>query len=354
MPPEVDPPVSDESVSVVPFERGDAHASPDDVARVAALAQRLRENVERAIVGKPSAIDHLIVCLFCEGHALIEDVPGVGKTTLARAVAKSISGEFRRIQFTPDLLPSDISGISFFDQRAGDFRFRHGPVFANLVLADEINRATPRTQSAMLEAMEERTVTVEGETVELPRPFLVLATENPIELEGTFPLPEAQLDRFLLRIGLGYPTHAEEDEILRRHHGGSALDAVETIATPSEIVAAAGVCRRLFVSADVTHYVSGIVRATRDHEAVALGGSPRASLALYHAAQARAAMSNRHFVTPDDVRDVAGAVLGHRILLSPESQLRGRDVAAVVREAIATVPVPVEGAIGVPQPARQA
>lgn len=324
----------------------DFRISDEEVAQVASLHRRVSGNIARAIVGKADAVELLFVCLLCEGHALIEDVPGVGKTTLARAVAKSFSGEFRRIQFTPDLLPSDISGISFFDQRLGDFRFRPGPVFANIVLADEINRATPRTQSALLEAMEERTVTVEGDTMELPRPFLVLATENPIELEGTFPLPEAQLDRFLMRIGLGYPDHAEEDEIVSRHRDGTPLDNVDAVASGSELIEAMGICRRVHLGEELTHYVTTIVRSTRRHSAVSLGGSPRASLALSRTVQALAAIRGRSYVMPDDVKAVAHAVLAHRIILSPDASLRGRDAGTVLNEVLADVPVPVEGRIG--------
>jgi len=332
----------------------DVTAGPDlDAIAVADLRTRITENISRAIVGKEAAIELLLICLLCEGHALIEDVPGVGKTTLARAAAKTFSGEFRRIQFTPDLLPSDISGISFFDQRQGDFRFRAGPVFANIVLADEINRATPRTQSALLEAMEERTVTVEGETMELPRPFLVLATENPIELEGTFPLPEAQLDRFLVQIRIGYPSHEEEDEILRRHHGGPLLDLVEPVATVAELSDATAFCRTIHAGDEMAHYVTSLVRATREHEAVELGASPRASLALLRTAQARAALHGRPFITPDDVKALIPSVLTHRVILSPEARLRGRNITSVLDEVAASVPVPVEGRIGLrAEPAR--
>jgi MoxR-like ATPase len=324
----------------------DAAGRIPDVSAVADLRARLEANIQKAIVGKSAAIELLLICLLCEGHALIEDVPGVGKTTMARAAAKTFDGEFRRIQFTPDLLPSDISGISFFDQRQGDFRFRAGPVFANIVLADEINRATPRTQSALLEAMEERTVTVEGETMALPRPFLVLATENPIELEGTFPLPEAQLDRFLVQLRLGYPTHDEEDEILKRHQAGLPLDHVEPIASTTELIDAALICRSVFVDDEIGHYVTTLTRATREHDAVELGASPRASLALLHTAQARAALQGRSFVMPDDVKALLQPVLAHRIILSPEARLRGRDVGAVIAEIANNIPVPVEGRIG--------
>jgi MoxR-like ATPase len=340
-----------ETNEIHPLKRGDTQPL-ETVDSVAELCERVQANIARAIVGKHEATELLLICLLCEGHALIEDVPGVGKTTLARAAAKSFSGEFRRIQFTPDLLPSDISGISFFDQRLGDFRFRPGPVFANLVLADEINRATPRTQSALLEAMEERTVTVEGETMDLPRPFLVLATENPIELEGTFPLPEAQLDRFLLRISLGYPSHDEEDEILTRHRRGLPLDLVETVASGPELIDAGAVCQHVHVGEELTRYITSIVRATRRHDAIALGASPRASLALSRTAQALAAIRRRSFVTPDDVKALVHSVLGHRIILSSDARLRGRDTAMVLDEIAASVPVPVEGRIGLPPDAR--
>ncbi len=273
-------------------------------------------------------------------------MPGVGKTTLARAVARSIGGEFRRIQFTPDLLPTDVGGLTYFDQKLGDFRFRPGPVFANVVLADEINRATPRTQSALLEAMEERTVTIEGETMSLPRPFLVLATENPIELEGTFPLPEAQLDRFLLKLAVGYPDHDDEDEILARDQAGNPLTDLAAVASPAELVAAGQTARAVHADDGIRHYVTSIVRATREHDAVDLGASPRGSLALFRAAKARAALHGRDMVLPDDVKALVGPVLGHRLILSPEARLRGRDVPRVLAEAVERVPAPVEGRIG--------
>ncbi|MGI8475627.1 MAG: AAA family ATPase [Thermomicrobiales bacterium] len=313
---------------------------------VAVLAASLRANIGRVLVGKDDAVDALFVALLCEGHALIEDVPGVGKTTLARAMAVSIGGEFRRIQFTPDVLPSDIGGISYFDQRLGDFRFRAGPVFANVVLADEINRATPRTQSALLEAMEERTVTVDGETRPLPRPFLVMATENPIELEGTFPLPEAQLDRFLLRLDMGYPTHAEEDLILERHRADSPLSQLRAVTTPDALLAAGAAARDVRTSPEILHYVTTITRATRTHDALDLGASPRASIALHRAAQAWAAIHGRSYVLPDDVKRLAPAVLGHRLTLAPDARLRGRTVTATLAEILATAPVPVEGSVG--------
>jgi MoxR-like ATPase len=321
-------------------------ASAAGFEAVALLAERVIANVERVMIGKRNVTELLLVALLCEGHALIEDVPGVGKTTLARAVACSIGGEFRRIQFTPDLLPTDISGLTYFDQKQSEFRFRPGPLFANVVLADEINRATPRTQSALLEAMQERTVTTEGETMPLPHPFLVLATENPVELEGTFPLPEAQLDRFLLRFAVGYPSHDEEDEILNRDQAGQTLEDLGPVATPPELVAAAHTTRNVHVDPDVRHYVTSIVRATRQHEAVELGASPRASLALYRAAKAMAVLRGRPMALPDDVKQLVGPVLGHRIILSPDSHLRGRNVSTVLDEIVKQTPAPVEGRIG--------
>ncbi len=312
------------------------------ISTVAALGQRVIENVSRVIIGKDAVTELILVALLCEGHVLIEDVPGVGKTTLARAIARSIGGQFRRIQFTPDLLPSDISGLTFFNQRTGEFQFRAGPVFTNILLADEINRATPRTQSALLEAMQERTVTIEGETMPLPRPFLVLATENPVEIEGTFPLPEAQLDRFLLRIVIGYPEPAEEVAMLARFQERNPLDELEPVTTPEELVRAAAACRAVYVEDDLRWYIAEIARATRRHEAIELGVSPRGTLALFHCAQALAALRGRDFVVPDDVKELVTPVLAHRIILSPEARLRGRDARQLLEEIVETVNVPVE------------
>jgi MoxR-like ATPase len=309
---------------------------------VTELSQRIIDNVERVIVGKRAVTEFVLVALLCEGHVLVEDVPGVGKTTLARAIARSIGGQFRRIQFTPDLLPSDISGIVFFNQKTGDFEMRPGPVFGNILLADEINRATPRTQAALLEAMEERTVTIEGETLPLPRPFLVLATENPVELEGTFPLPEAQLDRFLLRIELGYPEPEDELMMLGRFQSSNPLAELTAVTSPEELLEASEACRAIYVDDELRQYIIDIARATRGHETVRLGVSPRGTLALFRASQALAAVRGRGYVVPDDIKLLSSAVLAHRIMLSPETRLRGRSTAQIIQSIVSEVNVPVE------------
>jgi MoxR-like ATPase len=313
-----------------------------DVSAVEAMATRARDNVERVIVGKPGVIDLVLVALLCEGHVLIEDVPGIGKTMLAKSIARSLGCTFRRIQFTPDLLPSDVTGVSIFNQRSQDFEFHAGPIFAQVVLADEINRATPRTQSALLEAMEERQATVEGETRPLPRPFVVLATQNPIELEGTFPLPEAQLDRFLLRLSLGYPSLQDEKKIVRRFRSENPLEDLPAVVDAAELLAMQRLCREVHVAEAVEDYVVNLVRASRLHQSVELGASPRATLALYRSAQALAAVAGRAYVIPDDVKQLAPSVLAHRVLTSAQSRLRGRAVGDIVDEIVASVPVPVE------------
>jgi MoxR-like ATPase len=312
-------------------------------AAVQSVAERLCRNVERALVGKHATVQLAIVALLCEGHLLIEDVPGIGKTTLARSIACSIGGTFRRLQCTPDLLPSDVTGVSVFDQRTALFEFRPGPIFANVLLADEINRATPRTQSAVLEAMQEAQVSVDGVTRPLPRPFVVLATQNPVELEGTFPLPEAQLDRFLMRLSLGYPSQADEEALVARGVAASA-EVLGAVVSAEDVLQAAAEVGRVRLHADVRHYLVQVTRATRTDADVRLGASPRATLALHRASQAWAAVQGRDFVVPDDVKYLAVPVLAHRLIASLEARLRGRDAGAIIEGILDTVPVPVEPA----------
>jgi len=306
------------------------------------MAERVKENVGKVIVGKEEVIELVLVALLCEGHVLIEDVPGIGKTTLAKAVARSLDCTFQRIQFTPDLLPSDLTGVSFFNQKREDFEFRPGPLMAQMLLADEINRATPRTQSALLEAMQERQVTVDGVTRLLPRPFLVLATQNPIELEGTFPLPEAQVDRFLLKIKLGYPTEEEEEEILLRFRTEDPLEALEPVVSSGDLLEVIAQARQIRVEDSVRRYIVTIPRATRGCDFLELGASPRGTLFLYRTSQALAALRGRDYVIPDDVKYLAPYVLGHRLIVSPQTRLRGRSVEDILREIVEEVPVPVE------------
>ncbi len=299
-------------------------------------------NVEKVIVGKREVIELTLVALLCEGHMLIEDVPGTGKTTLAKAIARSLGCSFQRIQFTPDLLPSDVTGIYFFNQKTQEFEFRPGPIMAQVVLADEINRATPRTQAALLEAMQERQVSVDLETKALPRPFLVLATQNPIELEGTFPLPEAQVDRFLMKIKLGYPSEEDENEILLRYEHKDPLETLEPVLSSEALLDLQHKTRTIKVEKSVREYLVRVTRATREHPAVELGVSPRGTLSLYKTVQALAALRGRDYVIPDDVKHLAPSVLIHRIIIHPQTRLRGRTPEQVITEIVDSVPVPVE------------
>ena len=304
------------------------------------FAERVMENVERVIIGKHAEVELTLIALLCGGHVLVEDVPGVGKTSLAKAVARSIGCSFKRLQFTPDMLPSDITGVFIFNQKTSEFEFRPGPIMAQIVLADEINRATPKTQSALLEAMEEQHVTVEGQTFSLPNPFLVLATQNPIEYEGTFPLPEAQLDRFLMRIELGYPRRADEMTVLETQQRAQPLDEIGQVVEVGELVEMQQRTREVYVDRLVREYIVELVNATRQHPDVYLGASPRGSLALDHTAQARATLMGRDYATPDDVKYMAVPTLSHRLIVSPGAGVRNTSTNEVVLELLESVPVP--------------
>jgi MoxR-like ATPase len=310
------------------------------MSNVSTVAKRIIGNIEKVIVGKRQELAQALVALLCDGHVLLEDVPGVAKTMMARALAISTGCMFKRVQCTPDLLPTDVTGASIFNQKAGEFEFRAGPVFSHVLLADEINRATPRTQAALLEAMGERQVTVDGVTHKLSSPFFVIATQNPVDHEGTFPLPEAQLDRFLIRLGLGYPTLEEEGRMLERLEKSHPIDELTPVATAEEIVACQKAIREVYVDEKVRNYILRIVHASREHDDVLLGGSPRASIALLRTSQAVAAVRGQNFVLPDDAKRMARSVLGHRLVLRPESRLRKVTAAAVVDEILDDVPVP--------------
>lgn len=307
---------------------------------VRTLAQKISANVGRVILGKRSEIELALIALFCQGHLLIEDVPGVGKTMLARALAKSLGCSFKRLQFTPDMLPSDVTGVSVFNQKTREFEFRPGPVFAQIVLTDEVNRATPKTQSALLECMEEHQVTVDGMTYPMPQPFMVMATQNPIEYEGTFPLPEAQLDRFMLRVHLGYPGNKDELAMLDAQQFAHPIEEIQQVATAGELIAAQNAVKQVYVDALVKEYILGLIEATRKHPDIYLGASPRGSLALYKTAQARAAVQNRDYVMPDDIKALAEVTLAHRLIVSPAARLKNVDPRAVIDELIHSVAVP--------------
>ena len=306
------------------------------------VAHRIIDEVEKVIVGKRNVIQQTVIAVLCEGHVLLEDVPGLGKTMLARSLAAALGGSFSRVQFTPDLLPTDITGSLVFDPRTSDFSYREGPIVANVLLADEINRAGPRTQSALLEAMEERQVSVERHHVSLPRPFFVIATQNPVELEGTFPLPEAQLDRFLMRISIGYPELEEERAMLRRFRTDAPLESIETVISAPEMVDLIAAVRRVHISDAVEDYLLQIIRASRQHDTLEVGASPRAALALVRASQALAAVNGREFVTPDDVRAMTEPVLAHRVISTAEAELLGKSTSELIAAIVESVPVPVE------------
>lgn len=305
-----------------------------------AVAQRIVDNVSQVIVGKRTVIEHALAALIAQGHILVEDVPGTGKTMLAKSLSLSIGCNFKRIQFTPDLLPSDVAGISVFNQSSGEFQFRPGPIMSEVVLADEINRATPKTQSALLEAMEELQVTVDGETHPLQHPFVVLATQNPIEYEGTFPLPEAQLDRFLMRISLGYPEFEEELAIIEQQEQAHPIDSLVAVAAPADVIGLQEAAKEVYVDRVVREYIVNLTEATREHRDVSLGASPRASLGLFRAARALALVQDRDYVIPDDIKTLAAPVTAHRIILSPSARMRGVRSADLVSDLLNTLTVP--------------
>ena len=306
------------------------------------FARKVRENVQRVFVGKDEAIDLAIIAMLGRGHVLLEDVPGTGKTTLAKTIAASLGLDFKRVQFTPDLVPSDVLGVNIYNAGLGQFEFKAGPIFTQILLADEINRATPRTQSALLEAMQERQVSIDGVTMVLSSPFLVLATLNPVEMEGTFMLPEAQLDRFLLKLSIGYPSDDEEARMLRRFQTGDGAVSVDVCASGDDVEQARDIVDNVRVADHVREYLVSVVRATRNNAQIRLGASPRASLALQHASQALAAIHGRDYVMPDDVKALAAPVLSHRVVLESSMQMRRRDAGQVVEDVVAQIPVPIE------------
>ncbi len=318
------------------------HEVDAKIHRIAEAAELFAKNVGRVIVGKEEAIQSVFIGFLCGGHLLIEDVPGVGKTLLAKAAARSLGCTFKRIQCTPDLLPADVTGLHYFNQKNSEFEFRPGPILANLVLVDEINRAMPRTQSCLLECMQEQQVTVDWHTFPLPRPFLILATQNPIELEGTFPLPEAQLDRFLLRVRLGYPTADEEEAILSRFQETNPFESLPAVLEGGELLELQRLSHQVYVEPSVRGYITSLTRATRGQADIRLGASPRSSLGLYSAAQALAAIQGRSFVIPDDVKALFIPVIAHRLLIKAEARMRGKTETDILREILESLPVPLE------------
>jgi MoxR-like ATPase len=319
----------------------EAHRDPAAVASSAETLERLVDNLARVVHAPAETLRLVVLALVAEGHVIVEDFPGVGKTMLAKSLARSLDLEFSRLQFTPDLLPSDVTGVNVFNQRANEFEFRPGPVFANILLVDEINRASPKTQAALLEAMQESQVTIDGETYVLDRPFMVIATQNPIEYEGTYPLPEAQLDRFSMRLALGYPPLAEEARMLNEQTTAPPLDSLTTVASAAEVKAAIDDARSLFVEESLNRYIVALLRHTRGSSRLALGASPRAGIALLRVAKARALADGRDFVLPDDVKAVARPVLAHRLILAPEARSAGLTAEEIVGEAVEQTPVPV-------------
>lgn len=327
---------------------------PRPTVDIAAVSRRLIANVEQIVVGKRQQIVKVLIAWFCEGHVLLEDVPGVAKTVMARAFSRSVGCTFRRIQCTPDLLPNDVTGGSIFNQKQSEFEFRPGPLFSQLVLVDEINRATPRTQAALLEAMAEGSVTIDGTTHRLTPPFLLIATQNPIDHEGTFPLPEAQLDRFLIKLSLGYPTLDEEIQLLDLVKHENPVDKLQPVITADQLVLCQRAVRTIHVDPKIRRYITEIIHATRNHHDLALGGSPRASIALFRTSQAVAAIRGRQYVEPDDVKNIVAAVLGHRLILRPEARLQNVSVGELIVDILDNVKVPVIEGRGAPAAAREA
>jgi MoxR-like ATPase len=313
-----------------------------DQQEIASKAARVVDEIEKVIIGKRDAVEGALVGLLCAGHVLVEDIPGVGKTMLARALARALGCTFRRIQFTPDLLPADVTGTSIYNQKLGEFQFKPGPVFGNIILADEINRATPKAQASLLECMEEGQITVDGITHRLPQPFFIIATENPIEYHGTYPLPEGQLDRFLLRLELGYPSHEQEVAVMERQIKQHPIETVGPVLSTEEVVELQGAIRDVYLEKSLKNYIVQVVEATRHHAGILLGASPRGSLGLMRASQATAAMAGRDYVLPDDIKRLAPAILSHRLILRPETKVRGIRPGGLIREILEETPVPTE------------